>query len=113
MHSWEWDDLRLILAVAGYASFAGAARHLNVNHTTVLRRVNTFEQAHGLRIFNRLATGYTLIEAGEELLRTAEIMRGAVSDLSLRIERKDLKLEGTLRITTCDTIMDSILSSDS
>ncbi|QJQ20777.1 LysR family transcriptional regulator [Pseudomonas sp. SK] len=109
MHNWDWDDLRLILAVAEHASFAAAARHLNVNHTTVLRRVNTFEQAHGLRIFNRLATGYTLTEAGEELLRTAEIMRGAVSDLSLRLEGKDLKLEGTLRITTCDTIMGSIL----
>ncbi|MGO3984298.1 LysR family transcriptional regulator [Pseudomonas sp. SAS7] len=109
MHNWNWDDLRLILAVAEHASFAAAARHLNVNHTTVLRRVNTFEQAHGLRIFNRVATGYTLTDAGEELLRTAEIMRGAVSDLSLRLEGKDLKLEGVLRITTCDTIMGSIL----
>ncbi|MCU0127267.1 LysR family transcriptional regulator [Pseudomonas vlassakiae] len=109
MHNWDWDDLRLILAVAEHASFAAAARHLNVNHTTVLRRVNTFEQAHGLRIFNRVATGYTLTDAGEELLRTAEIMRGAVSDLSLRLEGKDLKLEGGLRITTCDTIMGSIL----
>lgn len=109
MHNWDWDDLRLILAVGEHASFAAAARHLNVNHTTVLRRVNTFEQAHGLRIFNRVPTGYTLTDAGEELLRTAEIMRGAVSDLSLRLEGKDLKLEGVLRITTCDTIMGSIL----
>lgn len=109
MHNWDWDDLRLILAVAEHASFAAAARHLNVNHTTVLRRVNSFEQAHGLRIFNRLATGYTLTDAGEELLRTAETMRGAVRDLSLRLEGKDLKLEGVLRITTCDTIMGSIL----
>ncbi|WP_325950645.1 LysR substrate-binding domain-containing protein [Pseudomonas putida] len=38
-----------------------------------------------------------------------QIMRGAVSDLSLRLEGKDLKLEGVLRITTCDTIMGSIL----
>nr|WP_314876377.1 LysR family transcriptional regulator [uncultured Pseudomonas sp.] len=109
MHNWDWDDLRLILAVAEHKSFAAAARLLNVNHTTVLRRVNTFEQEHGLRIFNRLSTGYTLTEAGEELLQTAEIMRGAVSDLALRLEGKDLKLEGTLRITTCDTIMGSVL----
>lgn len=109
MHNWDWDDLRLILAVAEHESFAAAARHLNVNHTTVLRRVNTFEHAHGLRIFNRLSTGYILTDAGEELLRAAEIMRGAVSDLSLRLEGRDLKLEGTLRITTCDTIMGSIL----
>lgn len=109
MHNWDWDDLRLILAVAEHKSFAAAARLLNVNHTTVLRRVNTFEHDHGLRIFNRLSAGYTLTEAGEELLRTAEIMREAVGNLAIRLEGKDLKLEGTLRITTCDTIMGSIL----
>ena len=35
-----WDDLRYVLAVADAGSFAGAARTLGVNHTTVLRRVD-------------------------------------------------------------------------
>lgn len=109
MHNWDWDDLRLILAVAEYKSFSAAARSLNVNHSTVLRRVNTFEHEHGLKIFNRLATGYTLTGAGEELLHTAQIVRGAISELALKLEGKDLKLEGVLRITTCDTLMGSIL----
>lgn len=109
MHSWDWDDIRLILAVAEQKSFAGAARILNVNHTTILRRVNTFEQQHGLRVFDRLTTGYTLTEAGDELLHTAQVMRAAVSELALRLEGKDLKLEGVLRVTTCDTLMGSVL----
>ncbi|MNF79648.1 HTH-type transcriptional activator AmpR [compost metagenome] len=109
MHSWDWDDLRLILAVAEHKSFSGAAQELRVNHTTVLRRINAFEQQHDLRLFNRLASGYTMTEAGEELIRTAEIMKGAVNELALKLEGKDLKLEGTLRITTCDTLMASIL----
>ncbi|GAB7531255.1 LysR family transcriptional regulator [Pseudomonas sp. 3A(2025)] len=109
MHNWDWDDLRLILAVAEHHSFSGAARELKINHTTVLRRVNNFELQHGLRVLDRLSSGFTLTEAGEELLHTAQVMRGAVNSLSLRLDGKDLKLEGTLKIATCDTLMGSIL----
>ncbi len=41
----EWDDLRYVLAVAEHGGLAAAARALGVNHTTVLRRVNAFEEA--------------------------------------------------------------------
>jgi DNA-binding transcriptional LysR family regulator len=61
----EWDDLRYVLAVANAGSLAGAARNLGVNHTTVLRRVGAFEKRLGLRLFERLPTGYVLTAGGE------------------------------------------------
>lgn len=109
MHNWDWNDMRLILAVAEYKSFSNAVRSLNVNHSTVLRRVNTFEHEHGHKIFHRLSAGYTLTEAGEEFLRTAEIKREAVSELALELEGRDLQLNGVLRIITCDTLIGSTL----
>ncbi|KPU61094.1 bacterial regulatory helix-turn-helix, lysR family protein [Pseudomonas fluorescens] len=109
MHTWDWGDLRLILAVAEHKSFAAAGRALHLNHTTVLRRINAFEKLHAFRLFDRLSTGYTMTDAGEELLQTAQIMNIAVSELSRKLEGKDLRLEGILRITTCDTLMASIL----
>jgi DNA-binding transcriptional LysR family regulator len=48
-------------------------------------------------------------DAGEELLQTAQIINIAVRELSRKLEGKDLRLEGVLRITTCDTLMASIL----
>ena len=67
----EWDDLRYVLAVANAGSLAGAARSLGVNHTTVLRRVSAFEKRMGLRLFERLPTGYVLTAGGEELIAAA------------------------------------------
>lgn len=109
MHRWNWDDLRFALAVAEHKTLAGAARALQVNHTTVLRRINAFEQSYGLRLFERLVTGYAMTEAGEELIKSAQEMRGIVNKLERRLTGKDLRLEGVLRVTTCDTLMGSVL----
>ena len=104
-----WDDLQYILAVAKHGSLAGAARALQVNHTTVLRRVNAFEQAQGVRLFERLPTGYTLTAGGEEMLAAAAAMAEVVAALERRLAGQDLRIEGTLRATTTDTLMGSIL----
>jgi DNA-binding transcriptional LysR family regulator len=109
MHRWNWDDLKLILAVAENRSLAGAARALHVNHTTVLRRINSFEKEHALRLFDRLPSGYAITETAEELLTTARAIKDVVSELELKLMGKDLRLEGVLRITTCDTLMASLL----
>lgn len=105
----DWEDLRYVLAVADASSLAAAARALGVNHTTVLRRVNAFEERLGLRLFDRLPGGYALTAGGEELLRSARHMAETVADLERRLAGRDLRLEGTLRIATTDTLMASIL----
>jgi DNA-binding transcriptional LysR family regulator len=105
----DWEDLRYVLAVADASSLAAAARDLGVNHTTVLRRVNAFEAKLGLRLFDRLPTGYALTAGGEELLATARRMAETVTDLERRLSGQDLRLEGDLRVTTTDTLMASVL----
>lgn len=109
MAALEWDDLRYVLAVAEAGSLAGAARELRVNHSTVLRRIAAFEQQLGLRLFERLPTGYVLTAGGEELVAAARSIAGTVTELERRIAGQDLRLSGTLRITATDTLMGSIL----
>jgi DNA-binding transcriptional LysR family regulator len=75
----------------------------------VLRRVNSFEQRLGLRIFERLPSGYALTAGGEELLAAARAMSQTIVELERRLVGKDLRLEGSLRITTTDTLMASVL----
>lgn len=110
-HRINWEDLRFVLAVAETNSLAAAARALGVNHTTVLRRVGSFEQRLGVRLFDRLPSGYTLTAGGEELLAVARRMAETVTELERRLTGQDLRLEGSLRITTTDTLMASILPS--
>jgi len=105
----EWDDLRYVLAVAREGSLAAAARSLGVNHTTVLRRVGAFEKRLGLRLFERLPTGYALTAGGEELIASARHIDETVTTLERKLAGRDLRLTGTVRVTTTDTLMGSIL----
>lgn len=105
----DWDDLRYVLAVATTGSLASAARSLGVNHTTVLRRVGAFEKTLGLRLFERHSTGYVLTAGGEELIASARQIDETVTGLARKLAGQDLRLSGTVRVTTTDTLMASIL----
>src|SRR5210317_1395216 len=70
MRHMDWDDLRFFLAVASAGSLSAAARALNVNTTTVLRRIANLEQALDARLFERLRSGYELTPDGTRLLET-------------------------------------------
>jgi molybdenum-dependent DNA-binding transcriptional regulator ModE len=58
MQEVDWDDLRFFLAVSERGSISAAARFLNVNHSTVLRRLASLEKRLGARLFDRLPDGY-------------------------------------------------------
>jgi len=104
MHSWDWSDLRYVLAVAHEGSAAAAARALGVNHSTVVRRVRTFEDNSGVRVFDHLSTGYRLTDEGRVFLAAAESIDGVLHELGRSIVRSDDDLTGHVRITTTDSI---------
>jgi DNA-binding transcriptional LysR family regulator len=105
----DWDDLRFVLAVAEAGTLNGAASSLRVNRTTVLRRINAFERKHGVRLFERLKHGYTLTEAGSEILLAARDFENTIESIERKLAGKDLRTEGVVRITTTDTLMSSVL----
>ncbi len=105
----SWDDLRFFLAVAHHGSLAGAARALRVNHSTVYRRLNAFESAAGVRLFERLPTGYVLTDAGEDMLASVSRVGELVDELERRLMGRDYRLSGNIRITTTDTLVEYFL----
>ena len=100
----DWNDLRYFLAVASARSLMGAARDLGVNHSTVFRRINRFEETVGARLFDRLADGYHLTQAGEELLSHAFRIGEEVDLLQLKILGSDYRPSGKVRLTAPDNI---------
>ena len=105
----DWDDLRYFDAVAQAGSLAGAARALNVNHSTVFRRLNRLEQNYGVRLFERHREGYSLSVAGEEMQQSVFRIGEEVAQLDRRLTGRDLSLSGTLTVTTTDTLMHRFL----
>ncbi len=104
MHMLDWADLRYFDSVARLGSLAAAARELGVNHSTVFRRINTLEASLGVKLFERLPTGYALTAAGEEMLVSAVRVGEEITALERRIAGHDYRLSGTVRVTTTDTL---------
>ncbi|WP_036186359.1 LysR family transcriptional regulator [Marinimicrobium agarilyticum] len=100
----DWNALKVFLAVEHTGSLAGAARELGVNHSTVFRRLNAFEDSLGVRLFERLPTGYQLTPLGEEMLELARSIESGFGDLDRRIAGRDVQPRGRVRITAPNNI---------
>ncbi|MBP1298163.1 MULTISPECIES: LysR family transcriptional regulator [Bradyrhizobium] len=100
----DWNDLRLVLAVAREGSLSGAARRLGVTHSTVFRRLGTIEDAIGTRLFERFRDGYAPTPAGEIAAASAARLEDEVLALERKLAGRDLRPSGPVRITTTDTL---------
>lgn len=95
----DWNDLRHFLAIARTGSLAGAARELDVEHTTVSRRLGALESALGVKLFARGPGGLSLTAAGREVLPLVEAIAVQVDTVVRRVAGVDGKVAGTVRLT--------------
>jgi|CXWL01.1.fsa_nt_gi DNA-binding transcriptional LysR family regulator len=77
----DWDDLRFLLALQRTGSLARAAALLEVDKSTVGRRLDTLEAALGEPLVQRLPAGYRLTAAGQRACETAHAMSDLLDDL--------------------------------
>lgn len=47
----DWQDLKVAYTVAKLGTLSAAAEHLEIHHSTVLRRINSLEEALGRGYF--------------------------------------------------------------
>jgi len=73
--SMNWDDLKLVDAAARMRSLSGAARSLDISQPQLSRRLKSFEDRIGARLFDRTPTGLKPTEAGLRLIPLADDMR--------------------------------------
>jgi len=105
----NWDDLRLFLAVARSGSISGGAKLLQLQHSTVSRRMRKFEQDLGVRLFDKVLSGYALTSAGENLMQAASRMEREVLEVDGTLVGTDLKPTGLLRVTAIDNMATTVL----
>ncbi|WP_370978756.1 LysR family transcriptional regulator [Agaribacterium sp. ZY112] len=105
----EWNDLQFVLAVCREGTLSGAARTLGVNHSTVFRRISAIENKLGVRLFERLASGYVMTDVGEAMLMSGERIENEVLGLSRKIIGRDLQLSGALRVAVPDALLVKVI----
>lgn len=105
----NWDDLRIVLALSRSGTLAGAARVLEVDATTVGRRIAAIEAALGAQLFERMSIGYVPTDAGHRTIEHAEDIEHATLSLRNEIEGSDQRVEGRVRLTGLDAIFDLLI----
>lgn len=95
------DNLLVLLAVGRLGRFTSAAEILDLNHTTVARRIAELEATLGGRVLTRTSGGLELTDLGHEALAAAESIEGAVAGLAPRGNGTSL-LQGLVRVSTSD-----------
>ena len=98
MHSMNWDALQAFLAVARTGRISAGARRLDVQHTTISRRLAALEGTLGVPLFYRTNTGYTLTAHGRNALTQAEAMERAALALMARAREGSGAIAGRVRV---------------
>ncbi|MFT7559991.1 MAG: DNA-binding transcriptional LysR family regulator [Flavobacteriales bacterium] len=104
MQNINWDDIRYFLAVYRQGTVSGAAEALNVNHTTVSRRIAALEQKLNFKLFERKRNRYVITEHAETVLSYATNMELEALAFSRKLQGQDEQLDGKLRITLPDVV---------
>jgi len=94
----NWQDMQIFLEVARADRLTDAARRLNIDHSTVSRRIRRFETSLNTQLFERSTHGYQLTTAGEQLLLFAEEMARQASRASENISDQNLQISGQIRL---------------
>lgn len=97
----DWDKLQYFLMVARHGTLARAGQALQVDATTVSRRVSALEAALEQTLFERAPGGFILTAAGRALVPHAEAMAAAAARIH-SVREGGSALSGQLRVSVSE-----------
>lgn len=100
----NWDDVRVMLAVAEAGTLSAAARRLGVNQTTVARRLAAVERALETVLFTRIDGRLVPTAAGEAAVTRAEAMAREAEALRAAVGGGDARPAGIVRLTATESV---------
>ncbi len=108
----DWDDLKIFLAISRNGSVRAAARSLGTTHATVSRRLKVLEGKLDAPLFERGIDGAELSELGHTILASAEEIEKSVSRIDRVAFSKEPSLAGPLRVSLCENLYSMVLADD-
>jgi len=101
----RWDEIRTAYAVARHGTVRGAADELGLHRATVVRHVDALEEAMGGKLFQRHGRGYTLTEAGEDMMRVARATHEQFQQLAGRTRGRATSVSGEIVVTSLELLV--------
>lgn len=108
----NWDDYRIFLAVARATSVRKAAGVLNLSHSTVLRRITSLEETLGVRLFDRMPSGYFTTDSGDDLFSYVENIEEQAISAKRRLIGRDTQLNGKICVSMPGVFATHLLMPD-
>lgn len=105
----DWNDVRFFLAVAREETLGRAAAALEVDQTTVGRRLASLERRFEVALFSRSSRGLKLTSAGRRVFQAAAQMEQAAVELTAAAVEGAQDLAGTVRIATTESLAEAFL----
>jgi DNA-binding transcriptional LysR family regulator len=107
----NWNDLRYLLAVQRGQMLCAAARQLQVDDTTVSRRLASLERELGRQLVRRRGDArLELTEAGERIAQDAEAMETHYAAISSTVGGNGDICAGTVRLTTVPILSNRVFA---
>ncbi|MCX7558454.1 LysR family transcriptional regulator [Sulfitobacter sp. F26204] len=106
--SLDWNDLKVALAVKRSGSIARAAVQLDLDQSTVSRRLSALETALGTTLFKRSKSGLQLTEVGERLLPLALKAERSIDHITEQACEEEKGPSGLVRILSNAWILDRL-----
>lgn len=96
----DWDDLKVLLAISRTGSLTGAAALLGIDQTTAGRRISALEAGLGVILFIRSKTGFAPTEYGETAIARAAEMEARTLRLTEEISQAGEGAVGLIRLVS-------------
>ncbi|MGH6781095.1 MAG: LysR family transcriptional regulator, partial [Sphingomonadaceae bacterium] len=98
----DWDDLRVFLAVARARRIAPAARTLGVDPTTIGRRLARLAEQMGTQLFEAVGGERLLTERGQALFVRAEAIESTALAALDEVTGDSRSLSGQVRLSVAE-----------
>ncbi len=105
----RWHEVDLVVTIARAGSATAAATELGLSQSTVSRRLAGLESRLGVALFDRQAHRLVPTAEGAELVRAAEAVEGRMQDALRRIQGRDARPEGLVRVTALIPVLRIVL----
>ncbi len=96
----KWNEMRTAYKLAKLKTLSATALDMGVHRSTVMRHIDSLEEALGILLFQRNDKGYIPTEAGLEVMRLGEVTQNQFSQLSARLLNQEQALTGKITITS-------------
>jgi len=106
----RWDDVRVFLALHRAGTLSAGGARVDLDASTVSRRLAALEEAIGTRLFDRTREGLAPTSAAERLLPAAEETEAGMLRFATAVDGLERRIEGVVRVASIPGLADHFLA---